>query len=85
MNIANQNRRGLVFPGKQAIGHLIEDLREFCSMVLADRENNGFSNENTQGVVEFIKVLSEGKTQDYLFVIEVEKSDFNYSYKIVEK
>src|SRR3989344_3044086 len=48
-------------------------------------ENDGFTNEGTQGVSEFVKPLPEGKTQEYLFVIEVEKSDFNYSYKVVEK
>ena len=45
-------------------------------------ENKGFSNENTQGVAEYIKILKEGKTQDYIFVMEIEFSDFNYQYEI---
>src|SRR3989344_5590352 len=48
-------------------------------------ENEGFSNQGTQGIADFEKPWAEGKTQDYLFVIEVEKSDFNYSYRVGEK
>ncbi|OGZ63884.1 MAG: hypothetical protein A3A98_01190 [Candidatus Staskawiczbacteria bacterium RIFCSPLOWO2_01_FULL_40_39] len=48
-------------------------------------EGVGFSNEDTQGVAEYIKPLSKGKEQDYLFVIEVKKRDFNYSYKVIDK
>src|SRR3989344_1785104 len=46
-------------------------------------ENEGFSNENTQGVAEYIKPFKEGEKQDYLFVIEIEWKDFNYSYRMV--
>jgi hypothetical protein len=46
-------------------------------------KNSGFSNKDTQGIAEFIKPLLDGETQDYLLVIEVEKSDFNYSYKVI--
>jgi hypothetical protein len=45
-------------------------------------ENEGFSNQGTQGIADFEKAWSEGKTQDYLFTIEVEKSDFKYSYRL---
>ncbi len=48
-------------------------------------ENEGFSNENTQGIAEFVKPLKGGEFQDYLFVVEVEWKDFNYSYRISEK
>lgn len=48
-------------------------------------ENKGFSNENTQGIAEYIKPLKETEFQDSLFVIEIEWKDFNYSYRIDEK
>ena len=47
-------------------------------------ENEGFSNENTQGIAEYTKPLKEGELQDYIFVMEIEKSDFNYSYRIAD-
>ena len=47
-------------------------------------ENDGFSNENTQGIAEYVKPLKEGELQDYLFVMEIEQVDFNYTYKISE-
>lgn len=48
-------------------------------------DSEGFSNENTQGIAEYVKPMKEGETQDYLFVIEALQKDFNYSYKVVEK
>ena len=48
-------------------------------------ESNGFSNKDTQGIADYTIPLQEGESRGYLFVIEVEKSDFNYSYKVGEK
>ncbi len=43
---------GLVFSGKHPVRHFVEDLGEFCGVVLADGEDDGFSDFAADGIAQ---------------------------------